>query len=121
MELHTLKAQSGISGFRHTLWLVKKVYHFGETQSFLPFYPVFYLRRINMKEGQYWVSIIKKRYKTLHMTMEEVKMSCDPIINFLCNWEQIFILLVIENTCFSREELKPYDQRKPLNSIYYYF
>lgn len=64
--------------------------------------------------GQY----SKQGYKTLHVTMEEVKTS---IINFLCNWEQIFMLLVIENTCFSREKLRPYDQRKPLKSIYYYF
>lgn len=34
----------------------EKVYHFGETQGFLPFYPVLYhRRRINMKKGQYWV------------------------------------------------------------------
>lgn len=41
--------------------------------------------------------------------MEEVKTSCDPIINFLCNWEEIFMLLVIENTYFNGEKLRPYD------------
>ena len=116
-----LKTTSGMSGFMNTLWLVKKSTIWEKLKAF-PFLSCILPQEEDKHEersglGQY----SKQGYKTLHVTMEEVKTSCDPIINFLCNWEQIFMHLVIENTCFSREKLRPYDQRKPLKSIYYYF
>ena len=37
--------------------------------------------------------------------MKGVKSSCDPVKNFLHTWESIFMLLVSDNTCYSKRKI----------------